>query len=56
MKYKLNDAEDFLRGKLKLYRNQLACEIPYRCEYLQACGSGNMNGYVQGTTLFPELE
>ena len=54
--YKLTEVEKFLKGKLPLYRNQMACEIPYRCEFLEACGSGNLMGYVQGKTLFPELE
>lgn len=45
----------FINGKIGFYRNELACKSPYRCEYLDACASGNMVGYIQGDSLFPEL-
>lgn len=38
------------------YRNSSACRAPWPCEYLGACSSGNMNGYVQREHLNPELD
>lgn len=56
LKYKLQDVKDLLSGKLKVYKNEVACKSPYRCQYLDACASGNMVGYQQQKFLFPELE
>lgn len=51
----LCEAEKFLQGELPLYKNRNACKMPYRCQYLDACVMGNMSGYCQQDTWFPEL-
>jgi PD-(D/E)XK nuclease superfamily len=48
--------EGFVTGKAQVYRNEFACECPYKCEFLPACSSGSMNGYIQRPKLFEELE
>lgn len=53
---KLQEADLFLLGELPLYRNESACKLPFRCTYLDACASGDMVGYMQQESLFPELE
>lgn len=40
---------------LPAFRNSCACRAPYPCEFLQACSSGSMAGYVQRKELMPEL-
>lgn len=52
---KLNLLQLFLSGKIPFYRNECACHTPYKCQYLDACASGNMVGYKQQDLLFPEL-
>jgi hypothetical protein len=37
------------------WRNEVACESPYRCEYLTACASNKMTGFSQKKNLFEEL-
>jgi len=61
LKDKLLDIQRFLDGKTPLYRNEDACEssnngAPYVCQFIDACGCGNMRGYIQQKSLFPELE
>lgn len=52
---KLAWIELFLSGEVNPWRNEFACEQPYKCEYLAACASGNMTGYTQKEKLFNEL-
>jgi len=52
---KLCEAEAFLEGWLPLYKNEGACKMPFKCQYLDACASGNMVGYIQQPHWFPEL-
>jgi hypothetical protein len=47
--------EGFITGTLP-WRNEFACEQPYRCEFLEACSSNNMTGYIQRPKLFMELD
>lgn len=51
----LCEVEKFLNGDLPCYKNRNACKMPYKCQYLNACSSGNMTGYIQQDTWFPEL-
>jgi len=53
---KLQWIENFITGKEMAWRNEFACERPYRCEFLEACSKGNMTGYMQKKTLFTELD
>lgn len=52
----LLEIEKFLHGELPCYQNRLACKSPYKCEFLDACASGNMAGYIRQSSLFPELD
>lgn len=52
---KLNLIEQFLEGFIPFYRNECACKMPFKCQYLKACSSGNLVGYKQQKSLFPEL-
>lgn len=56
LKLKVDEMKLYLAGKLAHYRNESACQTPYRCPYLKACTSGCMSGYSKKETLFPELE
>ena len=38
------------------YHNEKACNMPYRCDFQQACASCTMAGYKQKTNLFEELK
>jgi hypothetical protein len=53
---KLQEAEKLLKGELPVYRNQAGCVAGYTCEFLPACASGKMSGYIQVPSLFPELD
>ena len=39
-----------------VYRNQGACSSPFRCSFLNACGTGKMTGYTQTKDLFSEIK
>ena len=39
-----------------VYKNQGACSSPFRCSYLNACGTGKMAGYTQTKDPFSELK
>ncbi len=53
---KLKEVDGFLKGTVPLYRNEVACKVPFRCKFLDACSSGNMAGYHQKDKLFSELD
>jgi hypothetical protein len=38
------------------YKNEFACEMPYKCDFLNACSSGQLIGYCKKSKLFSELE
>jgi hypothetical protein len=38
------------------YKNECACDQPYQCDYLNACSSGKLCGYIKNKYLFPELD
>ncbi len=40
---------------LYFYKNEAACNAGYQCEYLNACSTGNFNGYCKRKEMFPEL-
>jgi hypothetical protein len=58
--HKLADIQ-FVIGAGKLaqfsmcYKNERACTSPYTCEYIGACASKSLMGYVQKPSLFNEL-
>lgn len=52
----LFEVEAFLKGALPCYKNRMACKMPWKCEFLDACSSGTMVGYKQIDTWFPELD
>ena len=56
LKFKVARMRDFTSGTIPVYRNEFACKAPFPCEFLQACASGHMSGYVQKELLFEELE
>lgn len=39
-----------------VYKNQGACSSPFRCSFLNACGTGSMNGYTATKDPFSELK
>lgn len=58
---KLNEIEEFLKGNLDVYREEEMCESayngsPYVCEYIDVCRTGLLKGFIQQSSLFPELE
>jgi hypothetical protein len=58
---KLTDLNSILQGDPgkvfnRMYKNEHACESPYRCDFINACATGNMIGYVQSPNLFEELQ
>lgn len=56
LKTKIDEMKLYLAGKLGHYRNEAACQTPYRCQYLKACSSGFMTGYSKSKIIYPELE
>lgn len=50
------EIDQFLKGKLLIYKNRLLCHGAWRCEFLNACGNGTMAGYSKKRKLFEELE
>jgi hypothetical protein len=40
---------------LYFYKNESACNAGYQCEFLNACSTGNFNGYCRRKDMFPEL-
>lgn len=56
LKLKVDEMKLYLQGKLAHYRNEAACQTPFRCRYLKACTSGLMTGYTKHKIIFPELE
>jgi hypothetical protein len=55
LKLKLIDAENVISGGA-VYKNEFACMMPYKCEFLEACACGHLNGYVQKDCVSPELD
>lgn len=51
----LMEAENCISGKAPVYRDCSACTGFWSCEYLNACSSGSMSGYIQSKYYFPEL-
>lgn len=52
----LREMRDWLDGRLATYKNGGSCIRRYTCEYMSACASGTMAGYLGGGKLFTELE
>lgn len=60
LKWKLNDINDIImvpkcQQFSRCYKNERACTSPYTCEYIGACASKSLMGYVQKPSLFNEL-
>ncbi len=56
MALRINEMKLYLDGKLAHYRNEAACQTPFRCNFLKACSSGCMSGYSKSKIIYPELE
>ena len=52
---KLKWIQNLINGNVPAWRNEFACETPYRCEFLAACSTGTMTGYVRRKALMEEL-
>lgn len=44
---KLQQFEKWLNGDLPTFRNEGSCATVWRCDYLQACATCSMKGYIQ---------
>lgn len=55
LSHKLNEMSRVIEGDLMIWRNQAACIMPYKCDYLDACETGSLANY-KGGPLFPELK
>jgi hypothetical protein len=59
---KLNDLQEIIdiddkkQQFFRLYKNEKACNSPYKCDFQQACSTCNLVGYKQKDKLFNELE
>jgi len=51
----LNEMKDWLDGKLATFKNGGSCIRRYTCDYMSACSSGTMAGYIGKGQLFTEL-
>jgi len=54
--WKLQEIDDFIHGKIHVYRNEKNCVTRFRCSFLRACASGQLVGYSQSHPLFTELQ
>lgn len=52
---KLNEISKIIDGDLAIYRNQGACLMPWKCDFLTACETGSLALYERGK-LFSELK
>lgn len=55
LEMKLNEMKNWLEGRLPTYKNEGSCVRRYNCEFISACSSGTMAGYIGKGTLFTEL-
>lgn len=44
-----------LKQPHRCYPNSRACDAPYKCDFINACASGTLAGYIQKENLFEEL-
>ena len=51
----LNEANKCIESKAPIYRNCQACTGFWSCEYLGACASNSLSGYIKSKYYFPEL-
>lgn len=56
LQHKANMMEMLHNGRLYPVKNENACVTPFKCNYLQACSSGVLNGYSRTKTLYKELQ
>jgi hypothetical protein len=42
--------------EMEFYRNSAACDMPFTCNFLNACSTGSLADYSQRPELFPELK
>lgn len=52
----LSEANKLIKGESEVFKNTTACCGAWNCEYLDACSSGKMSGYIQTDKWFPELD
>ena len=58
--FKLKDIDDIINSPkneqfLRCYKNEKGCSAPYACDFVNACSTCSMRGYVQKPVLFEEL-
>jgi hypothetical protein len=53
---KLYDFKELIEGKHDVYRNEMCCEAPYPCSFLEACSSNSLADYEQKESLFSEVD
>jgi hypothetical protein len=53
--YKLKMCKKFIEKPI-VYKNESACKKRWNCEFIPACGSGSMAGYLKDKKLFGELQ
>lgn len=51
----LEEVAHVLGGIMPVYKNPLACQGRFTCDYLPICSSGKISGYKKRKFLFPEL-
>jgi len=56
LEQQLEEVAHVLCGILPVYKNPFACTGRFTCDFLPACSSGQLTGYEQRKSLFPELE
>lgn len=56
LRYKLQEAEQVLKGNYPVYKNEHNCIGKWTCDFLNACSCGLLSGYKQKEVLFTELQ
>lgn len=51
----LTEMKQWIDGRLSTYKNGGSCIRRYTCDFMSACSSGTMAGYLGGAKLFTEL-
>jgi hypothetical protein len=55
MGFIIEDMATCLKEPRRCYPNSRACDAPYKCDYINACSTGTLAGYIQKENLFEEL-
>jgi hypothetical protein len=56
LEQQLEEMAHVLVGIMPVYKNPFACVGRFTCDFLPACSSGKLTGYVKRKSLFPELD